>query len=219
MSFAGASFAESPFASQGATDKVISLTGFGITATLGNQSVVAVGSPVVAVSGFEAVMTFGATGVVSGGNAEITVQSIPFTMTLGTGTVVDASVTITATGFPITMTDASVDVLPQGVAEVTGIPISLYVNQVDVLAIQNNTISVTGFPITMTDASVSVESSATIIPTSIIAQLDLGTGTVIDLSALVTPTGLEIEVDEGILAPIGWTIVDDSSTMVWQKVA
>ena len=150
MSFAGASFAETPFASQGALDVRVFATGFGITTTLGTQSVIAVGSPVVI-----------------------------------------------ATGFAMTM----------------------YANTATAIGQQNPTIVTTGFAITGAISSVTAQGVATVIPGSLIAQLDLGTQTIIDLSANVPLVGINIQVDEGTLAPIGWTKVDDSSTMVWQKAA
>ena len=218
MSFAGASFAETPFASQGALDVRVFATGFGITTTLGTQAVIAVGSPVVIATGFPMTMAFGATGVGAGGNSEVTVQSVPITVTLGTEQV-DASITKAVTGFPITTSMASVAVLPQGLVPVTGFPITMYANTATAIGQQNHTIVTTGFAMTGAIASVTAQGVATVIPGSLIAQLDLGTGSVIDLSANVPLVGLEIEVDEGTMAPIGWTTVDDSSTMVWQKAA
>ena len=218
MSFAGASFAETPFASQGALEVRVFATGFGITTTLGTQSVVAVGSPVVIATGFEMAMAFGATGVAAGGNSEVTVQSIPITATLGIEQV-DASVTKEVAGFGMTGTIAGVAVIPQGLVQVTGIPITMYANTATAIAQQNQTVVTTGLAMTGTIASVTAQGVATVIPGSLIAQLDLGTGSVIDLSANVPLVGINIEADEGTLAPIGWTIVDDSSTMVWQKAA
>ena len=218
MSFAGASFAETPFASQGALDVRVFATGFGITTTLGTQAVIAVGSPVVIATGFEMAMAFGATGVGAGGNSEVTVQSVPITVTLGTEQV-DASITKAVTGFPITTSMASVAVLPQGLVPVTGFPITMYANTATAIAQQNQVIVTTGFGMTGAISSVTAQGVATVIPGSLIAQLDLGTGSVIDLSANVPLVGLEIKVDEGTMAPIGWTTVDDSSTMVWQKAA
>ena len=218
MSFAGASFAETPFASQGALDVRVFATGFGITTTLGTQAVIAVGSPVVIATGFAMTLSFGATGVGAGGNSEVTVQSVPITVTLGTEQV-DASVTKAVTGFPITTSMASVAVLPQGLVPVTGFPITMYANTATAIGQQNHTIVTTGFAMTGAIASVTAQGVATVIPGSLIAQLDLGTQSIIDLSANVPLVGINIEVDEGTMAPIGWTTVDDSSTMVWQKAA
>ena len=218
MSFAGASFAETPFASQGALDVRVFATGFGITTTLGTQSIIAVGSPVVTTTGFAMTMSFGATGVGAGGNSEVTVQSVPIVATLATAQV-DASITKAVTGFPITTSMASVAVLPQGLVPVTGFPITMYANTATAIGQQNPTIVTTGFAMTGAISSVTAKGIATVIPGSLIAQLDLGTGSVIDLSANVPLVGINIEVDEGTLAPIGWTKVDDSSTMVWQKAA
>jgi len=218
MSFAGASFAETPFASQGALEVRVFATGFGITTTLGTQSVIAVGSPVVTTTGFAMTMAFGSTGVAAGGNSEVTVQSVPITATLATAQV-DASITKVVTGFPITTSMASVEVLPQGVVQVTGLPITMYANTATAVGQQNQTIVTTGFGMTGATSSVTAKGIATVIPGSLIAQLDLGTQTIIDLSANVPLVGINIEADEGTLAPIGWTKVDDSSTMVWQKAA
>lgn len=218
MSFAGASFAETPFASQGALDVRVFATGFGITTTLGTQSVIAIGSPVVTTTGFPMTMAFGATGVGAGGNSEVTVQSVPIVATLATAQV-DASITKAVTGFPITTSMASVAVLPQGLVQVTGFPITMYANTATAIGQQNPTIVTTGFAMTGAISSVTAKGVATVIPGSLIAQLDLGTQTIIDLSANVPLVGINIQADEGTLAPIGWTKVDDSSTMVWQKAA
>ena len=218
MSFAGASFAETPFASQGALDVRVFATGFGITTTLGTQSIIAVGSPVVTTTGFPMTMAFGSTGVAAGGNSEVTVQSVPIVATLATAQV-DASITKAVTGFPITTSMASVAVLPQGLVPVTGFPITMYANTATAIGQQNQTIVTTGFAMTGATSSVTAKGIATVIPGSLIAQLDLGTQTIIDLSANVPLVGINIEADEGTLAPIGWTKVDDSSTMVWQKAA
>ena len=218
MSFAGASFAETPFASQGALDVRVFATGFGITTTLGTQSVIGVGSPVVTTTGFPMTMAFGATGVGAGGNSEVTVQSVPIVATLATAQV-DASITKAVTGFPITTSMASVAVLPQGLVPVTGFPITMYANTATAIGQQNQTIVTTGFGMTGATSSVTAKGIVTVIPGSLIAQLDLGTQTIIDLSANVPLVGINIEADEGTLAPIGWTKVDDSSTMVWQKAA
>ena len=73
MSFAGASFAETPFASQGSLDVNIAVTGFGLTSTVGSVSVVAIANPNVSVTGVTASVTIGGSGVSAGGNAEISV--------------------------------------------------------------------------------------------------------------------------------------------------
>ena len=218
MSFAGASFAETPFASQGALDVRVFATGFGITTTLGTQSIIAVGSPVVTTTGFPMTMSFGSTGVAAGGNSEVTVQSVPIVATLATAQV-DASITKAVTGFPITTSMASVAVLPQGLVPVTGFAMTMYANTATAIGQQNQTIVTTGFGMTGAISSVTAQGVATVIAGSLIAQLDLGTQTIIDLSANVPLVGINIQVDEGTLAPIGWTKVDDSSTMVWQKAA
>jgi len=114
---------------------------------------------------------------------------------------------------------ASVAVLPQGLVPVTGFPITMYANTATAIGQQNPTIVTTGFGMTGATSSVTAKGVATVIPGSLIAQLDLGTQTIIDLSANVPLVGINIQVDEGTLAPIGWTKVDDSSTMVWQKAA
>ena len=95
----------------------------------------------------------------------------------------------------------------------------MYANTATAIGQQNPTIVTTGFGMTGAISSVTAQGIATVIPGSLIAQLDLGTGSIIDLSANVPLVGINIEVDEGTLAPIGWTKVDDSSTMVWQKAA
>ena len=56
MSFAGASFAETPFASQGSLDVNIAVTGFGLTSTVGSVSVTAIANPNVSITGVEQVL-------------------------------------------------------------------------------------------------------------------------------------------------------------------
>ena len=83
MSFAGASFAETAFASQATIDANVAVSGLPLTAVVGTASVTAIANPNVSVTGVSTSVTIGGSGVSAGGNAEVTLAGLTLTSRLG----------------------------------------------------------------------------------------------------------------------------------------
>ena len=98
MSFAGASFAETAFASQASIHANVAVTGVTLTSALGTESVTAIQNPNVSVTGVSASVTIGGSGVSAGGNAEITLAGLDLTSALGEESIVVDSPNVNVTG-------------------------------------------------------------------------------------------------------------------------
>lgn len=234
MSFAGASFAETPFASQGSLDVNIAVTGFGLTSTVGSVSVVAIANPNVSVTGVTASVTIGGSGVSAGGNAEISVVGQALGITLGEEAIVVDSPNINITGFGLTVTQGTATALSSTNPQPVGEDLQTALGTPSVLAVQNVNISVTGQAITSTlnNSGIGIIVSADVVvsPLTLISA-DLGAVTLEMNADVVISTGLPMTlslsdttaiyawrpVDDSVTTI--WTPVDDSATMTWKKVA
>jgi len=234
MSFAGASFAETPFASQGSLDVAIAVTGFGLTSTVGTVSVVAIANPNVSVTGVTASVTIGGSGVSAGGDAEISVVGQAIGITLGEEAIVVDSPSIALTGFGLTTTLGTATALSSTNPQPVGEDLQTALGTPSVEAIQNVNISVTGQAVTTTlnnsGIGIIVSADAVVSPLTLIS-MDLGNVSLQMNADVVISTGLPMTlslsdttavyawrpVDDSVTTT--WTEVDDSATMTWKKVA
>ena len=234
MSFAGASFAETPFASQGSLDVAIAVTGFGLTSTVGSVSVVAIANPNVSVTGVTASVTIGGSGVSAGGDAEISVVGQAIGITLGEEAVVVDSPNIILTGFGLTTTLGTATALSSTNPQPVGEEISSTLGTVTVEGVSNINVSVTGFGLNTTlnnsGIGITVSADAVISPLTLIST-DLGNVSLQMNADVVISTGLPMTlslsdttaiyawrpVDDSVTTI--WTPVDDNATMTWKKVA
>jgi len=234
MSFAGASFAETPFASQGSLDVAIAVTGFGLTSTVGTVSVVAIANPNVSVTGVTASVTIGGSGVSAGGDAEISVVGQAIGITLGEEAIVVDSPSIALTGFGLTTTLGTATALSSTNPQPVGEDLQTALGTPSVEAIQNVNISVTGQAVATTlnnsGIGIIVSSDVVVSPLTLIS-MDLGDVSLQMNADVVIPTGLPMTlslsdttavyawrpVDDSVTTI--WTPVDDSATMTWKKVA
>ena len=234
MSFAGASFAETPFASQGSLDVAIAVTGFGLTSTVGTVSVVAIANPNVSVTGVTASVTIGGSGVSAGGDAEISVVGQAIGITLGEEAIVVDSPSIALTGFGLTTTLGTATALSSTNPQPVGEDLQTALGTPSVEAIQNVNISVTGQAVTTTlnnsGIEIIVSADAVVSPLTLIS-MDLGNVSLQMNADVVISTGLPMTlslsdttavyawrpVDDSVTTI--WTPVDDSATMTWKKVA
>ena len=234
MSFAGASFAETPFASQGSLDVNIAVTGFGLTSTVGTVSVVAIANPNVSVTGVTASVTIGGSGVEAGGNAEISVVGQGLNITLGEEAIVVDSPNINITGFGLVCTTGTATALSSTNPQPVGQYVQSTVGTPSVVAIQNVNISVTGQAVTATlnNSGIGIIVSADVVVSPLtLISMDLGAVTLEMNADVVISTGIPMTlglsdttaiyawrpVDDSVTTI--WTPVDDSATMTWKKVA
>ena len=233
MSFAGASFAETPFASQGSLDVVIAVTGFGLTSTVGSVSVVAIANPNVNVTGVTASATIGGSGVSAGGDAEISVVGQAIGITLGEEAVVVDSPNIILTGFGLTTTLGTATALSSTNPQPVGEEISSTLGTVTVEGISNINVTLTGFGLstTLNNSGVVVNTDTNVLLTPLtVISTELGNVT-LQMNGDVNVTGFGMslslsnataiynwrEVDDSETST--WTEVDDSATMTWQDAA
>ena len=222
MSFAGASFAETPFASQGSLDVAIAVTGFGLTSTVGSVSVTAIANPNVSVTGVTASVTIGGSGVSAGGNAEISVVGQSIGLTLGEEAIVVDSPSISISGFGLTVTQGTATALSSTNPQPVGEDLQTALGTPSVVAVQNVNISVTGQAVatTLNNSGIVVNTSANPVlsPLTLIST-DLGNVTLQMNADVVISTGLSMTVSlSDATAVYAWTEVDDSVTTTWTEV-
>ena len=223
MSFAGASFAETAFASQASIHANVAVSGLPLTSVTGTASITAIANPNVSVTGLPFSITSGGSGVSAGGNAEITLSGLPLNLDLGEESIVVDSPNVNVTGQGLTLTQGTATALSSTNPQPAGLPIQTTLNNsgVTVVAVQNVNISVTGQALTSTlnnsGISVIVDANPVLSPLTLVS-VDLGTPTVqLNGDVEVTGFGLSVSLSDA-TAIYAWTEVDDSVTTTWTEV-
>ncbi len=221
MSFAGASFAETAFASQATIDANVAVSGLPLTAVVGTASVTAIANPNVSVTGVSTSVTIGGSGVSAGGNAEVTLAGLTLTSTLGEETIVVDSPNVSVTGQGLTITQGTATALSSTNPQPVGEDLQTALGTPTVVAVQNVNISVTGQALTSTlnnsGISVVVDANPVLSPLTLVS-VDLGTPTVqLNGDVEVTGFGLSVSLSDA-TAIYAWTEVDDSVTTTWTEV-
>jgi len=223
MSFAGASFAETAFASQASIHANVAVSGLPLTSVTGTASVTAIANPNVSVTGLPFSVTLGGSGVSAGGNAEVTLAGLPLNLEVGDESIVVDSPTINVTGQGLTITQGTATALSSTNPQPAGLPIQTTLNNsgVTVVAVQNVNISVTGQAITSTlnNSGVVVNTNANVLLTPLtLISTELGTPAVqLNGDVEVTGFGMSIPLSDA-TAIYAWTEVDDSVTTTWTEV-
>ena len=224
MSFAGASFAETAFASQASIHANVAVSGLPLTSVTGTASITAIANPNVSVTGLPFSITSGGSGVSAGGNAEITLSGLPLNLDLGEESIVVDSPNINVTGQGLTLTQGTATALSSTNPQPAGLPIQTTLNNsgVTVVAVQNVNISVTGQPITTTlnNSGVVVNTNANVLLTPLtLISTGLGAPSIqLNGDVDVTGFGLSVSLADS-TAVYAWTEVDDSATMTWNQAA
>ena len=223
MSFAGASFAETAFASQASIHANVAVSGLPLTSVTGTASITAIQNPNVSVTGLPFSVTLGGSGVSAGGNAEITLSGLPLNLDLGEESIVVDSPNVNVTGQGLTLTQGTATALSSTNPQPAGLPIQTTLNNsgVTVVAVQNVNISVTGQPITTTlnNSGVVVNTNANVLLTPLtLISTALGNVT-LQMNGDVSVTGFQMNIVSSTSSAVyTWTEVDDSETSTWTEV-